>query len=158
MLYTYLKGGLRIMDNNQFNQFNQANPQTPNMSTKKIFEFVGFGCACLGFVLSVIFTIVTCARGPKASGIHMKMSLWIIGVIIAGCIAVAGLVFSILSKEKGQKLGKIPSIAVIVATAALLFAIIPNVTICSYNCSWNKYMDDQGSKADIDLDDYSSLF
>lgn len=124
------------MDNNQFNS--QAGAPA---STKKIFEYVGLGCSALGCVLTIIFSIVTCSRGGAAtfgsSDGDFTMSKWIIGVIIAAIIAIAGLVFSILSIEKGKKLSKLTMIALIVAAVAIIYAIIPNATICAYNCVLN---------------------
>ncbi len=122
------------MDNNQFN----SQAVTPT-STKKIFELVGLGCSALGCLLTIIFSIVTCSRGGAVffdEG-EFGMSKWIIGVIIAAIIAVAGLVFSILSIEKGKKLSKFTVIAIIVAAVAIIWAIIPNATICAYNCVLN---------------------
>ncbi len=121
------------------NIFNQNGP----MTTKKLFELIGFGCACLGCLLTFIFNIVTCAQSPDATIASIKkggdsytMSLWIIGVIIAAIIAVAGGVLAFLSKEEGQKLGMLAMIAIIVAGVTIVFAIIPNATICAYNCAW----------------------
>lgn len=119
------------------NLFNTNGP----MSTKKMFEYIGFGCACLGCLLTFIFNIVTCARSPKASIESMKsldgftISLWVIGVILAAILAVAGGIIAFLSKEQGQKLGMVAIIAIIVAGVALIFAILPNATICAYNCA-----------------------
>lgn len=122
------------MDNNQFNQTSM-----PSISTKKIFEYVGLGCSALGCLLAIIFSIVTCSRGGAASygKSRFKMSLWIIGVVIAAIIAIAGLVLTILSLEKGQKLSKIAMVSIILAAVAIVYAIIPNATICSYNCMLN---------------------
>lgn len=133
------------MDNNQFNQFNQSNPQgMAPMSTKKMFEYIGLGCSCLGFLLTFIFTIVTCSRGASVVKsnfskfkLEFGMSKWVIGVVIAVIIAIAGLVFSILSKEQGANLSKIAMIAVIVSAVTIIFAIFTNATICSYNCVMN---------------------
>ena len=47
------------------------------------------------------------------------MSLWVIGVVIAGLITVAGIVFTILAKEKGANLSKLGTIALLVAVALL---------------------------------------
>lgn len=118
------------MDNNQFNQTSM-----PSISTKKIFEYVGLGCSALGCLL----TFVTCSRGGAVywDKHKFKMSLWLIGVIIAALIAVAGLVFTILSLEKGQKLSKLAMVSIILAAVAIVYAIIPNATICSYNCMLN---------------------
>lgn len=122
------------MDNNQFNM-----PEVGPMSNKKLFEYIGLGCSALGCLLTVIFSIVTCSRGGAATfgDGEFTMSKWIIGVIIAAIIAVAGLVFSILSIEKGKKLSKITLIAIAVAAVAIIYAIIPNATICAYNCVLN---------------------
>lgn len=119
------------MDNNQF--------YSGRNQTKMLFQWIGFGCSCLGCLLTVIFSIVTCSRGIKVlehEG-EFGMSKWIIGVIIAVIIAVAGLVLSILSIEKGTKINKIVMVSVIVAFVAIIWAIIPNTTICSYNCMLN---------------------
>lgn len=138
------------MDNNQFNQFNQSNPQgMAPMSTKKMFEYIGLGCSCLGFLLTFIFTIVTCSRGAEVAKsnfsklkLEFGMSKWIIAVIIAVIIAIVGLVFSVLSKEQGANLSKIAMIAIIVAGATIIFAIFTNATICSYNCTMNNELED----------------
>lgn len=122
------------MDNNQFNQ----TPMT-SASTKKIFEYVGLGCSALGCLLTFIFSIVTCSRGGAVywNKHKFKMSLWLIGVVIAVIIAIAGLVLTILSMEKGQKLSKLAMISIILAAVAIVYAIIPNATICTYNCMLN---------------------
>ncbi|MCI8670358.1 MAG: hypothetical protein HFI34_12715 [Lachnospiraceae bacterium] len=116
------------------NLFNTNGP----ISAKKMFEYIGLGCACLGCFLTFVFNIVTCARSPKASiesGDGFTMSLWIIGVVISAILAVAGGIIAFLSKEQGQKLGMLAVIAIIVSGVALVFAIIPNATICAYNCA-----------------------
>lgn len=116
------------------NMFNTNGP----ISTKKMFEYIGLGCACLGCLLTFVFNIVTCARSPKASidsDDGFTISLWIIGVIIAAILAVAGGIIAFLSKEQGQKLGMLAVIAIIVSGVAVVFAVIPNATICAYNCA-----------------------
>lgn len=122
------------MDNNQFNSQSGT-----SMSTKQILGYVGLGCSCLGCLLTFIFSIITCSRAGSIfyKENEFKMSLWIIGVIIAALIAIAGLVLSILSMKKGQKMSKITMIAIIVAVVAIVYALIPNATICSYNCILN---------------------
>ena len=149
------------MDNNQFNQFN---PQNSN-GTKQLFKWIGLGCSSLGFLLTFIFSIVTCSRGGKKfeSAIEEKekigMSLAIIGVIIGVIIAIAGIVLSILSIEKGTKLNKIVMVSIAVGAFALLYAVFTNATICSYNCSLNnnKFMKlyrGEIDYSDFDLDDF----
>ena len=122
------------MDNNQFNSQSGI-----SASTKKLLSYIGLGCSSLGCLLTFIFSIVSCSRVGKIiekKG-EFRMSLWIIGVIIAAIIAIAGIVLTILSLEKGQKLSKIAMISFIVAAVAIIYAIIPNATICSYNCILN---------------------
>ena len=125
------------MDNNQF---------YPKSSSKKLFEWLGFGLSCGGCFLTVLFSIITCSRGGKIfrkEG-ELKLSLFIIGVIIGALIAVAGLVFSILSIERGTKLAqisKITMVSIIVAFVAIFWAIVPNATICGYNCVVNDLFD-----------------
>lgn len=138
------------MDNNQFNQFNQSNPQTgAPMPKNQLFEYIGLGCSCLGALLTVIFSIVTCSRSAVVAEENLSkfkmefgMSLWVIGVVIAGLITVAGIVFTILAKEKGANLSKLGTIALLVAVAAIIFAIFTNATICSYNCAMNNEFED----------------
>lgn len=122
------------MDNN----FNGSS----GSDTKKIFEWIGFGCSCFGTFLTIIFSIVTCARGGNVylHDYEFGMSKWIIGVILAAIIVIVGIVFSILSIERGTSIAnisKITKIALIVAAVGLFWAIVPNATICGYNCVLN---------------------
>lgn len=127
------------MDNNQFNQFKQASPN----GKKELFKWIGLGCSGFGFLLTFIFSIVTCSRaGVKfeqaiEEGEKIKVSLAIIGVIIGLLIAIAGVVLSILSIEKGSKIDKIVMVAIAVGAFAIVYAIFSNATICGYNCSLN---------------------
>ena len=111
-------------------------------NNKQMFQWIGFGCSCLGTFLTIIFSIVTCARGGSVffdEG-EFGMSKWIIGVIIAAIITIVGLVFSIVSIERGTgfaNISKITKIALIVAAVGLFWAIVPNATICGYNCVLN---------------------
>ena len=126
------------MDNNQF--------YPGKSSTKKLFQWLGFGLSCGGCFLTILFSIITCSRGGKIfrkEG-ELKLSLFIIGVVIGVLIAIAGLVLSILSLEKGARLAdmsKITMVAMIVACVAIIWAIIPNATICGYNCVVNDLFD-----------------
>lgn len=143
------------MDNNQFNQFNQGNPLGgAPMSQKKMFEYIGLGCSCLGFLLTFVFTIVTCSRGAEVARsnfsrfkLEFGMSKWVFAVVFGVLVAIAGLVFSILSKEQGANLSKMSMIAVLVACVTIIFAIFTNVTICSYNCTMNNELENQFKNA-----------
>ena len=125
---------------------NQINPQSGMISTKKLLEYIGAGCAFLGALLGFIFSIVTCSRGAtatiKKASTHLVMSYAWIGVLIAVIICIAGIVLLILSKEKGQKLSKLAMIALIVAAVAVVYVALVHITICSYNCTFNNYIDD----------------
>lgn len=143
------------MDNNQFNQtITQGGP----VSKKKLFEYIGVGCAFVGALIGFIFSIVTCARGPIASVKKattkkpLVMSLAWIGVLVAVIIMVAGIVLIIVSKEKNAKLSKLATVALIVAVAAVVYVSMVHITICSYNCSYNNYISDKLSRA------YGSFF
>lgn len=106
------------------------------MDKKKIFEIVGISCAGFGLLLTFIFGAVSCSRSAY-NAVHGSYSgsLWYIGVVVALLIVITGIVFAILSMTKGEK----PSILVIItlalAVTALLFGILPHITICAYNCS-----------------------
>lgn len=126
------------MDNNQFNadnnQFGAGNNQM-----KKIFQWAGLGCSCFGWFLTVIFSIITCARGGAVLEGREKfgISLWVIGAILGAIIAVVGLILSVLSIEKGTKINKFVIVSVIVAVLTVLWVLIPNTTLCSYSCMLN---------------------
>lgn len=123
------------MDNNQFNPMGGAG----SSSTKKLFEYIGLACSALGCLLVFIFSIITCSRGFAASmdADKITMSKWWIGVLVAAIVAVVGAVLSVLSIEKGKKLSKFVIISLILAAFAVVYAIIPNATICAYNCVLN---------------------
>lgn len=130
------------MDNNQFNSQGGS-------SGKKVLGFIGLGCSSLGCLLTLIFTIVTCSRGYNASRkmygfpYKMKMSKWVIAVIFALLISIAGVVLSILSIERGTQMSKIALIAVIVGSVAILYGVFSTATICGYNCSYNNEIEEQ---------------
>lgn len=142
------------MDNNQFNQFN---PQGGNGSTKQLLSYIGLGCSGLGAVLTFIFSIVTCARGQAASDARgtftspLKLSYAWIGVFIGVIFCIAGIVLIILSKEKDANLNKLAMVGLIVAAAAIIYALLTTCVICAYNCSYNNYFESK-------MKSYSSWF
>lgn len=149
------------MDNNQF---------VPQKNNKKIFSIVGLVCSCVGLLLTILFSIITCSRGYDASckklygqkvfSYKLHMSLWVIGVIIAVIIAIVGIVLSILSIEKGSKLSKMVIISIVAGAFAIVYAMFTNVTICSYNCSLNsnKSMKEASEYMNDISSDYSDYF
>ena len=121
------------------------------MENKKLFSLIGLICSGVGCFLTVLFSIITCSRGYKAmkisfSGIDFKMSNWVIGVVIAVIIAIVGVVFSILSWDRSMPMEKMTKIAVIVGCVAIVYGIVTNATICSYNCSLNSAVEDEIQK------------
>ena len=63
------------------------------METKKIFEIVGISCAGVGFLLSFIFTFLSCSFSAKniVKGDY-NGSLMFIAVAVGAVIAIAGAV------------------------------------------------------------------
>lgn len=114
-------------------------------SNKKMLGYIGLGCNSLAFILAFIFSIVTCSRTAtekckidikkEAIKIKYSLSLACIGCIIAAILAIVGLVLTILSHEKGDKLSIITLISLVVGVLAILWAIIPMVTVCAHSCS-----------------------
>lgn len=113
-------------------------------SNKKMLGYIGLGCNSLAFILAFIFSIVTCSRTAtekckidfeKEAIIKYSLSLACIGCIIAAVLAIIGLVLTILSHEKGDKLSIITLISLVVGVLAILWAIIPMVTVCAHSCS-----------------------
>ncbi len=110
-------------------------------SNKKMLGYIGLGCNSLAFILAFIFSIVTCSRTAtekckiEKEAIKYSLSLACIGCIIAAILAIVGLVLTILSHEKGDKLSIITLISLVVGVLAILWAIIPMVTVCAHSCS-----------------------
>lgn len=112
-------------------------------SNKKMLGYIGLGCNSLAFILAFIFSIVTCSRTAtekckidiEKEAIKYSLSLACIGCIIAAVLAIIGLVLTILSHEKGDKLSIITLISLVVGVLAILWAIIPMVTVCAHSCS-----------------------
>ena len=117
---------------------------------KKLFTWIGFGCAVFGCLLTFIFAIVTCAN-PKIKYDKLKiygystkypagfkMSLLFIGTIIGLMITIAGIVLAILGMEKETSLFKVTIITLAVGAFAVFYGLISTMTVCSYNCSLNK--------------------
>lgn len=133
------------MDNNQFS------PQGAG-SSKKVLSYIGLGCSCFGFLLTMIFSIVTCSRGKaavkksffgakKAGDVKFATSLFIIGAIIGVIIAIVGVVLSILSMDRNSKMSAIVLVSIAVGAFAILYGVVSNATICGYNCVINCEID-----------------
>ena len=107
------------------------------METKKLSGIIGVAASGFGFFLTLLFGALSCSFSASNVFEEGKFSgsFMYIAVVFAMMISIAGAVFAFLSMTKGEK----PSIFVIIAfactAAALIFGIIPHVTICAYNCS-----------------------
>lgn len=112
-------------------------------SNKKMLGYIGLGCNSLAFLLAFIFSIVTCSRTATEKckidldkeAIKYSLSWACIGCIIAAVFAIVGLALTILSHEKGEKLSIVTLISLVVGVLAILWAIIPMVTVCAHSCS-----------------------
>ena len=106
------------------------------METKKIFEIVGISCAGVGLLLSFIFTFLSCSFSAKniVKGDY-NGSLMFIAVAVGAVIAIAGAVFAFLSMTKGEKMSIMVLITFGLVAATIIFATIPHITLCAYNCS-----------------------
>ncbi len=117
---------------------------------KKVFELVGFICSCAGCALTMLFSIITCARGTaltekmieniEKSQLKISVSLAMIGVIVGLIAAIVGLVFSILSIDRQAGvagISKFTIAALAVACFTLFYGIITTTTICGYTCKIN---------------------
>lgn len=117
------------------------------MSQKKLFSIIAVACGGVGFLLSFIFTIVSCNASADnllkdlMKGKDPHGSYFFILVLLGAIIAIAGAVFAFLSREAGTGVWNGFDIFAITAFAlcvvTLLFAIFPHVTICAYNCKLN---------------------
>ncbi|SEQ02767.1 hypothetical protein SAMN02910289_01133 [Lachnospiraceae bacterium RM5] len=112
---------------------------------KKLLGYIGLGCNALATILALIFSSVTCSRSAgsafrdiDADDAKFKLSLACIVCFIAAAIAVAGLVLTILSAEKGQALGVVATISLCLGIFALFYSIVPVITSCSYGCILTK--------------------
>lgn len=116
-------------------------------------ERTGLICAAAGFVISFIFTIITCSRSASISinvkGIknidsidtitmlqRYRVSYFFILVIIGAAIAVAGGIMAFMSR-KGKEFGIMAKVTLVLVIVTLVFATIPNMTVCAYNNSLN---------------------
>lgn len=124
---------------------------------KELLEKVGLICACAGFLVSFIFTIVSCSKSASnsISTVGFKGSYLFLFVVAGMVISIAGGVMAFMSK-RGEDFGMMAKITFLVVIVTLIFAIIPNVTICAYNNSLNNAM--EKSLKDIWDKDYSSLW
>lgn len=135
------------------------------VQNKELMGNVGLICACIGFAVSFIFTFISCSKSAsnsisiknisKMSGVgNFRGSYLFIVVVIGMILAIAGGVMAFMSKQ-GEDFGMKAKLTFLVVIVTMVFAIIPNATICAYNNSLNNATED--AIGDI-LKDYPSLW
>ena len=115
-------------------------PKAP--SNMNVMELVALICSAAGLVMSVLGTLLYCSCSASAtfeSGSEGYTNSAVMIVAILGVlVAVGGVVCAILAiKKNGEKKSKMAYIAAAVGVFAILYGIIPTLTICGYNCSLN---------------------
>lgn len=143
------------MNGNPFGM--QQPPQPPKFN---VLELVSIICAGVGFLMVFLGTIFTCTCSAAKWGDTDKFGLSPIFILtIFGIMAsAAGIVIAIMALKKTDapvKADKIAKIAIVIGAAAVVFGILPLVTICGYNCSLNGA---EGDEALNKLGELSSSF
>ena len=130
---------------------NQFAPKKPMNVSLGLIAMI---CSAVSLVMAVIGSIFACTCSASKSYDAVKMttnmlkgnniystSAVIIVNILAAIIAVAAVVLAIIELKKNST-DKISKIAVVLGAFAFLYAVLPMLTICGYNCSLsNSYKD-----------------
>lgn len=177
MKYSTLTGG-KIMDNN-YNQGQpiQAQPQQPvdpfannayaqnqyqapkKPSNNNMLELIGLICSGVGMLLVFIGTILTCTCSASASadkGTFSTSPIFILTIfgIIAAIVGVVFAIMTIKEKKSVANAGKLTIVAAVVGIFAIIYGILPTVTVCGYNCSLTNAAEDAAKEAYDDYSDY----
>lgn len=154
------------MDNN-FNQQNpmpgqpvyQQNPmpgqpvyqQIPKQPAKiNMIEIVSLICSSVGLLMAIIGTLCYCSCSASNVDTTTRIGRYsnspvMLVSIFGAIVALTGVVLAIVAlKQKNAtvKAGKMAYVALAVGVFATLYAIIPTITICGYNCSLNNAVED----------------
>ncbi len=127
-----------------------------------LFELISYICAGVGMLMVFFGTLFTCICSAKfetvAKAGKLTMSpifiLTIFGIIIAGA-GVALAIVAIKDTKSPVKATKFAKLAAVVGVFAIIYGILPTVTICGYNCNLNNM------EADYDYNDlyqYNNFF
>lgn len=147
------------MDNN-FNQNQQQfdpfangmqNNQTSKKQTGNMLPIISIISSGVGMLLVFIGTILTCSCS-KAGSTSPIFVLTIFGIVAA----IAGAVLAIVSVKDVKQIAKASKIAIVgfvLGVFAIIYGILPTVTICGYNCHIKNQAEDE--LEDI-LNDYSN--
>lgn len=134
--------------------YQQAPKQPSNIN---IMELVALICSAVGLFMSVLGTMLYCSCSAdatfEADSTGYTNSAVMIVAILGVLVAIAGVVCAIITiRKEGEKAGKMAYIAAAVGVFAIMYGIIPTLTICGYNCSLNSAKDEMATM------DYSNLF
>ena len=125
--------------------YQQQAPKKP--SNINVMELVAIICSGVGLLMSVLGTALYCSCSASAtfeagSGEYTNSAVMIVA-IFGVLIAIGGVVCAVLTiKKDGDKAGKMAYIAAAVGVFAVLYGLIPTLTICGYNCSLNSAKED----------------
>ena len=105
-------------------------------------ELIGFICSAVAAIMAILGSTFTCtcsaSKTAKAtSGVYVLSAVFILS-IFAAIIAAGGIVCAILAlkqKDAAVKAGKLAYIAIALGAFAIIYALIPTITVCGYNCS-----------------------
>ena len=123
-------------------QMYQAAPKKP----MNVMELVALICAGVSVVLAILGSTLTCAcsasstfdKDETMAVLRYKLSPVFILSIFAILVAIGGVICGILAiKGAKEKASKLAIVAIAVSVFAFLYAFIPMVTVCGYNCSLN---------------------
>lgn len=123
---------------------NQFAPKKPMNVSLGLIAMI---CSAVSLVMAIIGSIFACTCSASKSYDAVKMaermlkgnnmystSAVIIVNIIAAVIAVAAVVLAIIALKK-DKADKIAKVAAALGGFAFLYAVLPMLTVCGYNCS-----------------------
>lgn len=125
--------------------YQPAAPKKP-MNTKELIAFI---CSAAGAFFAILGATLTCScSASKSMGEGSKgysLSAVFIVAIFAAFAAAAGVVLAIMAlkeKDAAVKAGKLSYIAIALGVFGVLYALIPTITICGYNCSLQGEVED----------------
>ena len=140
-----------------FGQPMMAQPKNVNLgligliisSIALLTAFIGsiFVCTCSA---DKSFDILSRAERMASDGKDysvMATSLVVILTLVAAVVAVGGILLSIAAYKKNSK-SKLNIIGLALGVFALLYALVPTLVVCGYNCSINSAYDDKKEEAE----------
>lgn len=130
------------MNNNMYQQ--QFMQQPPKQPTFNLFELISIICSGVGFLMVFFGTIFSCTcstsenylKNSDGFGVHPIFVLTLVGIVVA----IAGIVLAIMALKQVNvaiKAGKISKVSIVLGIAAVVFGLLPLITMCGYTCSLN---------------------